>query len=222
LELSGERWDYDVGRLVRLVRARAALSEPVTFSGRLAAALRSFLGTWPGKAAAAAAVVAAVLLAAPALWRAAIWYELRQDFEGCVGWHAPDVLGGVASIELGSYDAPVVTADQYRRAPERRDESGGVHLIVTLTDSGKAVGAVFLKFRRADMSDDSSFTVERVLAPPCGDVEDYRNDSRPAGDKRFLKNWDTLRVSLGGRFYYLRTGDKGDRVLATLMPKPIS
>ena len=215
LELSDERWDYDVGRLVRLVRARAGLSEPAPFVGRPVAALRSFLGTWPGKA----AVVAAVLLAAPALWRGAVWYELRRDFKACVGWHAPDALGGVEPVELGSYDMPVVTADRYPRAPERRDGSG-VRLALTLRDSGKAVGAVFLKFHRAENADDSSFTVERVLTTPCDDVQDYRNDSRPAGDKHFLKSWDTLRVRLGGRFYYLRTGDKGDRVLATLMPNP--
>ena len=218
IELSDDRWDYDVQRLVKNIRAHAALPEPAPVFKRTVAALRSFLGTWPGKAAAVTAVVAAVLSASLALWRPAIWYELRRNFEGCVSWHAPDVLGGVASIELGESDQSVVPADQYKLVPERRDESGGVHLIVTLTDSGRTVGAVFLKFHRADIPADSSFTVERVMAPPCDDVQDYRNDSRPALDKNFLQNWDTLRVSLGGSYYYLRPGDHGDYVTASLMP----
>ena len=217
--MSHDRWDYDVERLVKLVRARLALSEPSSFSRRIVA-LRAFLGTWPGKAAAAAAVVAALLLAAAALWRPTIWYELRRNFEGCVSWHAPDALGGVAKVELGSYDVPVVTTDQYRRLRERRDEPGGVPLIVRLSDSGKEVGAVFLRFHKADVPDESTFTVERVLAAPCADVQDYRNDSLPAADKHFLKSWNRLRVSLGGRAYLLRTGDHGDTIFTTLTAAP--
>ena len=219
LELSDDRWDYDVERLVKLVRARAGLSEPVPFFGRLVA-LRSFLGTWPGRAAAAAAVVAVVLLAAPALWRLAAWYERRQSFDGCVGWYAPDVLGGVARIEVGKSDAPVVPNDEYKLTPGRRDESGGLQLIVTLTDSGREVGAVFLRFQRADVRDNSSFKVERIMAPPCDEVQDYRNESRPAADKRYLNNWDTLRVTLGESYYYLRPDDHGDYVTASLTSKP--
>ena len=220
LELSDDRWHYDVERLVKLVRARAGVSGPAPVFGRTVAALRSFLGTWPGKAAAVTAAAAAVLLAAAALLRPALWYELRRDFEGCVSRHAPDALGGVAEIKAGVYDEPVLRADEYNRLLERRDEPGGVPLLLKLWDTGQEVGAVFLRFSRADISDDSSFKVERVMAPPCADVQDYRNDSRPAGDKHYLKSWDTLRVSLGGRYYYLRTGDKGDRVIATLTLTP--
>jgi hypothetical protein len=219
IELTDERWDYDVGRLVKLVRGRTGAPEPAPLFKR-AVALRSFFGTWPGKTVAAVAVLAALLLAARMLFPLAARYALTRDLEGCVSWYAPDWLGGVAKIELGDRDVPVVRADEYRRIRERRDEPGVGPLVVTLKHAGEEVGAVFLRFRRADVPDDSTFTVERVVAPPCADVQDYSNDSTPAGDKHFLKSWDRLRVRLGGRDYYLRTGDKGDHVRAALMPTP--
>lgn len=221
IELSDDRWDYDVGRLVNLIRAHAEPHGSPSFLGNIADGARSFFGARLGKAALLLAVVAAAAaLAAPALRRAVLRYERRSNFEGCVSFYAPDVPGGAAQIGPGQYDVPVVTADRYKLATARRDESGGVHLVVTLTDAGKAFGAVFLRFQRADATDESSFTVERVVAPPCEEVQDYRNDSRPAGDRHRLKNWDTLRVSLGGRDYYLRTGDHGDYVSATLTTTP--
>lgn len=220
IELTDERWDYDVGRLVKLVRERAGASGPAPPTREGAAALRSFLGTWPGKAAAAAAVVAALALAVGVLLPLAARRALTRDLQGCVSFYAPDRLGAAAEIELGQRDVPVVSADEYRRIRERGDMPGVGPLIVTLKHAGEEVGAVFLRFQRADVPDNSSFTVERVVAAPCADVQDYANDSRPAAGRHFLKSWDTLRVRLGGRDYYLRTGDKGDHVSATLTPTP--
>ena len=219
IELSDARWDYDVARLVKLIRAHAAPPAPASFFGRVVAAPRTFFGTRFGKAVAVVTVVAAVLLAAGALMPRAFRYVFTRDFEGCVSWYAPDVLGGAAKVEAGAYDVPVVTTDQYRLLSERRDEPGGVPLLVRLSDAGKEVGAVFLRVHKADVHDESTFTVERVLAPPCADVQDYGNDSLPAADKHFLKSWNRLRVSLGGRSYLLRTGDHGDTIMATLTPR---
>lgn len=218
IELSDERWDYDVERLVKLVRARAGLPEPGSAFGRIAAAARAFFGTRLGKAVVFLAVIAALLpLAAPALWRAFLWYDLRRDFQNCVGFYAPDAPGGMARIEMGESAVPVVSADGYYRVREGRDGPDGVPLVLTLTDSGKEVGAVFLRLR-GPSADNTTFTVERILAPPCDEVEDYRNNGVPAADKHYLKNWDTLRVRLGGRDYYLRMGDHGDYVVASLTP----
>ena len=216
LELSDSRWDYDVERLVKHIRARAPRPEAASFFGRAAAASRRFFfGTWPGKATAAA-----VLLAAVAGISYAIWHVSHRDLEGCVSLYAPDSLGGVGRIESGSYDSPVVRADEYHTIRERRHDPGGVPLMLRLSDSGHEVGVVFFRFFKADEIDQGVFKVERVIEPPCSDVQQYLNDDRPAGDKHVLKNWDRLRVRLGGRDYILRPGDHDDRIVATLTPAP--
>ena len=220
IELSDDRWDYDVERLVKLVRARAALSEPPSFFGKIVAGFRWFFGTRPGKAAAFVAAVAGLLLAATALMLYAIRYERTRNLESCLGFYGPDVLGGVETVRAGEYDVPVVKGEQYQRAAGGRYEPDGLGVIVKLADSGKEVGAVILRFHRNDIHDESTFAVERVIEPPCTDVQDYGNDSLPAADKHFLKSWNSLRVRLGGRNYHLRVGDHGDYVMATLSPTP--
>ncbi|MBV8858224.1 MAG: toll/interleukin-1 receptor domain-containing protein [Acidobacteria bacterium] len=204
IELSDNRWDYDVARLVKLVRGRDALFE------KIVAALRSFLGTWPRKAAAVAAVLALCVAA-----NFAIRYELfGRDFEGCVRRYTPDSLGGVARVETGAYDVPVVRADEYHHVVEHRYD--GVQLMFRLTDSGHDVGVVFLRYVRGDDFNNGIFKVERVIEPRCADVQEYLDDAAPGGDKHSLTNWHTLRVRLGGRDYFLRPGDHGDYVGATL------
>jgi hypothetical protein len=218
IELSDARWDYDVGRLLKLIRARTGRHGPAPLFERAAAALRRLLGTWPGRAAAAVVAVAAVYLTFAALARFAIWYESHRDLEGCVNWYAPDVLAGAEKIETGRHDAPVVRADQYPKV--LASPQGGAPILVRIADSGQEVGAVFLRFFKAAQVEDGLFKVERVVEPPCADVQQYSNYVRPSADKHVLHNWDTLRVRLGGRDYFLRPGDKGDHIVATLTLTP--
>jgi hypothetical protein len=213
IELSDDRWDYDVERLVKFVRGRTALSEPPSDFGGTVAPFRSFLWTRRGKAAFAVAAVLALLVAAGLALR----HELYgSDFEGCVRRYTPDALGGVGRVETGAYDVPVVRADQYAHVLEHRYDPAGIPLLVRLNDSGHEVGAVFLRYFRGDDINHSVFKVERVIEPRCADVEEYLNDAAHAADKHALTNWDTLRVRLGGRDYFLRTGDHGESILATL------
>ena len=216
LGLSDERWDYDVTRLVGRIRERAPAPPPDTAERRGGAALRGLFGSRPGKALIVAAAVAALCAAAAGVLKLAVWNERYRSFEACVGFDAPDVLGGAARVEAGAYDVPVVSADAYHRVLESKGRPDGVGLVVTLTDSGKEVGAVVLRY----FKDGEVFKVERVVEPGCAAVEQYVNQDREGGDKRVLQNWDTLRARLGGRDYYLRVGDQGDRVLATLTSEP--
>ncbi len=227
IELSDDRWDYDVARLVKLVRARAAPHGPATFFGRAAAAARRLLRTWPGRVAVVAAGVAAAVLAFYAAAGFAIWYEhFGRDFEGCVRLYTPDVLGGVANIRSGTHDSPVISADGYDAVRRRRDEPDGIPIMLRLSDSGHEIGVVFFRFFKAAGDEDGEFRVERVIEPKpadvrkCADVQKYFNANRPAADKHVLKNWDRLGVHLGGRDYLLRLGDHGDYMVATLLPAP--
>ncbi len=219
LVLSDSHWDYDVSQLIDRIHALIERRPGSSFE-EVARAFRSALATSRRKAVAGLLVIAAVLLAGAFGLGYAIWNRLvsPRSFDACVRANAPDWRGAGTEIEPGNYDAPALKADDYQK--ERDRGPGGVPLVVRLTDAGKAVGAVVLKFQRAAISEDSTFRVEKVLAPPCDDVQDFRNDGRPAADKHLLKNWDTLRVNFGGRYYYLRVGDKGDRVLATLTTAP--
>ena len=227
IELSDDRWDYDVARLFKFVRARAAPPEPATFFGRAAAASRRLLKTWPGRVTVAAAGVAAVVLAFYAAAGLAIWYEhFGRDFEGCVLLYTPDVLGGAANIRSGAQDSPVVSADGYDVVRRRRDEPDGIPFMLRLSDSGREIGVVFFRFFKAAGDGGGEFRVERIIEPrpadvrKCADVEKYFNANRPAADKRVLKNWDRLGLHLGGRDYLLRLGDHGDYMVATLLPAP--
>ena len=223
IRLSDEHWDDDVARLVRHVPAREGSHRPDPSSGGITGTFGSSLSTSRGKAVATLAAAAVFLFAGVLGLGYALWLGLlRTDFEACLramaqGRSGAEKVGLDSKVELGNRDVPVVREEQYKSA---RDGGEDFRFIVRLTDSGKDVGAVLLRFHRAAEPADSAFTVERVVAPPCDDVQDYRNDSRPAADKQFLKNWDTLHVSLGGRDYYLRIGDRGTHVLATLTPPP--
>ncbi|MFL6334199.1 MAG: toll/interleukin-1 receptor domain-containing protein [Pyrinomonadaceae bacterium] len=198
IKLSDEHWDDDVERLVKLIR------ELVPFT--------SFLRTRLGKTAVVAAVLALFVCAG-----LAVRYELYGgDFEGCVRRYTPGSLGGVGRVETGAYDAPVVRADEYHYVLEHRHDPAGIPLLVRLTDSGHEVGAVFLRYFRGDDINNSLFKVERVIEPRCADVQEYLNDAAHAADKHALTNWQTLRVRLGGRDYFLRVGDHGESILATL------
>jgi hypothetical protein len=216
LELSDSRWDYDVRRLVEAVRAR--VDPPVLAAS---SAPRLFLGTRPGKVLAAVAAVAAVALAAGLALKYMLRYELfYRNFDACVGTHSPDMPGAVARLRLDSKDSPVLTADQYASALNRRDGSEGIPLVLRLSDPERELGMVVLRFFKADKVEDSVFKVDKVVEPPCEDVRNYFNSSLPAADRRVLKNWNRLAVRLGGRDYLVRPDDRGGYVVATLTLAP--
>lgn len=217
IELSDGRWNYDVERLVKLIRARTARTGPHSPAAGVAAALRPFLGTWPGRAAAAAAVLLALFAAAFFADRYGLF---GRDFESCVRRRTPDMPGGAATLRSGVNNSAVLTADRYEVIRGRGDEPGGVPLMLRLSDEGAEVGAVLLRFNRSERAEGSVFRVERVLAPACADVQDFFNADRPAADKHILNNWDRLGLRLGGRDYVVRTGDHGDYIVATLAPAP--
>lgn len=214
IELSDDRWDHDVGRLVKLVRARVGHS--ATAPRRAVAALRSFLATWRGKAAAAAAVLA-LLAAADFAARRGLFV---RDFQGCVRFYTSDAPGASAGLRSGTHDFTVVGADAYHVIMKQKQRPEGFPIVLRLSDSGKEVGAVFFRFFKAEAVADGEFRVERVVEPTCADVRLYLNTDRPAGERHVLKNWDRLGVRLGGRDYLLRTGDHGDYIGATLEPAP--
>lgn len=128
LELSDDRRDYDVERLVGFVREREPPPARARHSGpRL---LR-------------AGVAAAVLAAAGALvYFGARRVIFQRSFEACVRWHAPDAVGGAGRVEAGARDVTVVGADGYPSVS--RAGGGGLPFVVTLAESGKEVGAVFV------------------------------------------------------------------------------
>jgi hypothetical protein len=134
--------------------------------------------------------------------------------------NAPGWSGAEARVTLHAPDSAFASADEYAAALKHPDAPGGVPLVLRLSDSGREVGAVFFSFFRAEKVDDSVFRVEQVLAPPCGDVQDYFNSGRPALDKHTLKNWDKLAVRLGEQTYLVRPDDRGDHITVTVTPAP--
>lgn len=217
IELSDQRWDYDVARLVKLIRARTGARRPVPFFGGLAGDLRSFLGTPPG----ALLVVSAILFAGVFGLGYAVWHSfLSQDFEACVRAQTPKWIGAEARVTPDAPDSVFVTAGEYAAALQHPDAPGGIPLVLSLSNAEGEVGAIFFKYFRADDAADSLFRVEKVFAPPCEEVQDYFNSGRPANDKHVLKNWDKLAVRLGGNVYLVRPGDRGDHVTVTTAPAP--
>jgi hypothetical protein len=208
IELSEERWDYDVGRLVKLIRARTVLRPP-----------DSFLGTSRRKAVAALAAIAVLLFVGVFGGSLTLRYwGARPDFEACVRANAPEWSGAEAKVRLNAPDSVFVSTEQYAAALKHPNAPEGIPLVLRLSDSESEVGAVTFRFFKADKADDSLFRVEKVLAPTCVDVQSYANSSRPAGDKHTLKNWDKLAVRLGGRDYLVRPDDRGDHITATVTP----
>jgi hypothetical protein len=212
LEVSDGRWDYDVKRLVKLIRERPAPPAP--------SAPNSFLGTWRGRAAVVAAVAG---IGWPVyLYTASDFgFDLAQSQAGCVRWllSTHDVSFHEARVEAfaDSQGTPIVWVDEYRRVSP--PPPGGFPIVIKLTDSGHDIGEVYLKFMRGDYPKGGRvFKVLRVVEPPCVEVTDYAN--RDSNAKSEVYNWDSLSMRLGGRKYRLRLGDRGDSLLATLTREP--
>ncbi|MEV7520502.1 hypothetical protein [Streptomyces sp. NPDC091371] len=92
----------------------------------------------------------------------------------------------------------------------RTDQSKTGDFVITLSDGGSAVGAVRMRF----LPSGQIFQVVSVTDARCAPVEDFVNEIRPAGDKRVLQNWDTLRIRLADRTYTLRPGSSNGAVSA--------
>jgi hypothetical protein len=219
IELSDERWDYDVARLVKVVGARAALTP------------HTFLGTWLGKAAAIAAVgVLAAAVYAAYRYNAALLINgggkvkptprfETVTYAGCLDMLRRTDRGpheATVDVKLDNKDreTPIVWVDQYKLVSSPPPE--GFPILIRLTDDGRDVGAVLLVFLRGDYPKGGvAFRVWRVVKPPCAEVTDYFNQDSKA--KSEVYNWDGLSLRLGEFDYYrLRLGDHGDSLLATL------
>jgi hypothetical protein len=214
VELSDTRWDYDVRRLTEVIRGRAARRTPVAFAGGSVAAFRRLSGTRLGRAALALVVAASLAAAAYVYYTREPANPPRRDatYGECLKlvsvFHPHE-----STIELNGTGAPVVGIDEYRLAAGAPPT--GLPLLIRLTDAGQDLGAVSLRYFRGATDDAAKFAVELAVEPPCVVVEDYSNVSKPAF-VHTLTNWDTLRLTLRGREYFLRVGDHGDSILATL------
>ncbi|MCA1621935.1 MAG: toll/interleukin-1 receptor domain-containing protein [Acidobacteria bacterium] len=218
VELSDTRWDYDVQRLIEVIRPLAAPEEDSshTFTDKPASGFR-FFGTRLGKAALA-------LLVAASLAAAAYVYYPRDgappprevDYAECLGLVSV-FRPHEARVEADAGVLPLVAVDEYELATGAPPT--GLPLLVRLSDSGREVGAVSLRYFRGQSANDWKFVVELAVEPPCVRVENFSNASKPAY-ARTLTDWDTLRVHLRGREYLLRVGDHGDSLTATLTRGP--
>lgn len=197
LELSDSRWDYDVGLLIKAVRASAPGPTPLSV-------LRAIFGAWPGRLATACVLLAAIYVYATRERPAAVLPP--ASYEECVrlvGITSPKT----ATVSLNVQDSPVLSGDEYGAVRA----SVGVPLLLLLKDSGRDLGAVLLRY------DGPAFSVVWVMEPPCNKVEYYFNNSRPRGmGSRVLHSGEPLRMRLGGRIYHLVLEDSVGGLTATL------
>ena len=224
-ELSDSRWDYDVRRLIEVIRALTRSRAPDSLAARAWDAARSLFATWPRRAAFAGLVAFAAYAAY--LYRGA---DLPHDggkipptpeppptYERCL-----DRLRAAGprevTVRTPTDDKPfdetiIVWKDEYKLVSP--PPPGGFPILVKLTDAGRDIGAVSLTFLRGDYRGGGVvFRVSEVVEPPCARVTDYFN--RGSHTKAEVYNWELLTVRLGGRYYLLRLGDNGDLLIARL------
>jgi hypothetical protein len=116
--------------------------------------------------------------------------------DSCRGQQLRDVPNArVVTVEEGARDLEIVGPQDSKEEP----------FSLWLTDGGRFVGAIKLRFFRAG----ELFKAEAIVDGTCQPVEDFRNAAR-GGDKRTLQNWDWWEMKLGGQRYSLRIGFSDD------------
>lgn len=106
------------------------------------------------------------------------------------GWFGNAPSAPVTIIETGG-DAEIRSADGGLDGP----------LIVVITDNGRAVGAISLRFYGGN----TLFKIGEVVDSTCRSVDSFRNESR-GGDRHVLQNFDTVALTFGTLTYTLRLG----------------
>lgn len=122
------------------------------------------------------------------------------DSAGCAGIRALPA-GRVDTVEVGMREVELIDPSQPLDPP----------FGVVLTDGGRPVGALRFRRYRGPSYDADLYKIEAAVDAACAPLAEgtLRNVSR-GGDPRALKNWDTVRVRLGGREYDLRIGGEGN------------
>jgi hypothetical protein len=116
---------------------------------------------------------------------------MTPTFAGCFrDYFAPVPADRVGRVEDGAQNLPVISATVPKEQP----------IGLLLTKLEQPIGAAIVRF----ISSGGFFRVLSVVDAACRPVEDFMADD--SSDKHIVRNWNTLRIALAGRFYSVSLG----------------